>query len=156
MSEKPESPEQSTDPVKEITPESAGKLFTQEQLDAVISQRLERERLSKSQDLEEVKSEIGKLSETVETKDKQISQYEEILKGIIKGQLKDLPKPVKQLVEKLDPAEQLVWLENNADELKSTAKKPISPIPNPSELEKVDVEEIITKKQDSGKYNPTI
>ena len=66
MSETPETSEQKSNSETETTPEVAEKLFTQEQLDKIISSRLERERLSKSQDLDEVQANTETLSKSLE------------------------------------------------------------------------------------------
>ncbi len=147
MSDKPEVPEQKSDLVVETTPESADKLFTQEQLDKIISSRLERERLSKSQDLAEVKASQDTLAENLEDANNTVSKYQKILSGMVEKQLKSLAPAVKELVMKLDPADQLTWLETNADNLSKFTKKSVDPIPPLEPIGDVDMDKLKEEKQ---------
>ena len=147
MSDKPEILEQKSDPVTEPTQKEAEKLFTQEQLDKIISSRLERERLSKSQDLDEVKANQDALAKNLEAAESTVSKYQKILSGMVEKQLKSLAPAVKELVMKLDPADQLTWLESNADNLSKFTKKSVDPIPASEPLGDVDMEKLKEQKQ---------
>src|SRR4030042_1455865 len=90
------------------------KKFSQDDLDRIISERLERDRKKYTDRISALEATIGKGDENHD-QDKvlqdRITKLEGILGKISTGRLSDLPAPIKALVDKLDIAERLEWLE---------------------------------------------
>ena len=64
-----------------------------------------------------------------------ISKYKELFEKDLDTRKKELPKSVKNLLEKLDPFEQLEWL-NNPENTKGMERKKIPETPNGEHLER--------------------
>jgi len=123
------------------------KLFTQKDLDAQINTRLERHKkqaeaeaekirkkaeedaLANNQKFEELAgkrlNEIEQLKtendELLKVKE-QSEKYRGALEAHLKTQIEKLPKPIRSLMEKLDPVEQIEFLSKNAKELSLNKK----------------------------------
>ena len=154
----PENSLEAANPTEETPQVNAGeRLFTQAELDKVISNRLERERVAKSNDVNLVKDKVKTVSQELDLAQERIEKYETIIKGLVTSQMKDLPKSIRELVEKLDPADQINWLESNAAELaKPKAAKTVTALPTSTEISGVDMEKLIQNKMSKENIYGTI
>lgn len=114
----------------------------QTEVDRIVKERLDRERKKSEEAAEKARKtaeeealsknqEYQKLAETrqatiteleAKLKEKEVSdgtlkKYQEAVTNLVKTQVAKLPKPVKILVEKMDPLEQLQYIAENAKEL---------------------------------------
>lgn len=92
-----------------------------------------------------------KHEEELEAANQLVEKYRGILENSAKAQIAKLPisEPVKELVLKLDIADQLEWLDKNAAQL--TSVKSIQGVPTPKS-ESNSLEAVIQKKRASGIY----
>jgi hypothetical protein len=80
-----------------------GKKYSNEEMQKIISDRVNREKAVSKK----LKSEYDELVKGYEEK---VTAYEQKLNQMVEAQLKDLPVPVKKLLEKLDALEKIEWL----------------------------------------------
>lgn len=112
MSDNPETPSTVASPVTNDTE----KLFSQEDLNKLVSERVKREQANSRKDKEDYDIKLKSLSET-------LSGYEEALNKLLEEVENELDPSVKKLLDKLSPLERLEWLgERKGDK---GAKKPI-------------------------------
>ena len=103
--------------------QKSSKTFNQEEVNALVANRVKRERESANKQKQEF--------ETLETEYKeQLGKYEEVLKKMVDVQAKDLPENYKKLLSKLSVLEQLEFL---ADEENKVSKKTIPSTPKQTE-----------------------
>lgn len=132
------------------------KLFSQSEVDAIVSQRLEREKTQREKAADKARKEAedaaakerGDWQKLAEARDAELKdahsklsemdslkvQFEaanSALSKILDRERKDLSKPIIALLDKLSPVEQLEWLaENKAAITGGTDKKLGTPPPN--------------------------
>lgn len=132
-------PGTSTDKAKE-------KLVPQSEVNALIEDRLKRDREKAKQDKLKEDQKFKELSESQESQIRdwegkhatateqvkaltdQIGEYEKVVSALVKDQVKALPAPVQKLLEKYSPLEQLDWLNTEGKKMGATGTK-IEPIP---------------------------
>jgi hypothetical protein len=131
------------------------KKFSQDDLDRIISERLERDRKKYTDRISALEATIGKGDENHD-QDKvlqdRITKLEGILGKISTGRLSDLPAPIKALVDKLDVADRLEWLETNAEEVQQALRKPIPAVPDGS-AKMATLDELAAKKSQNMDYS---
>lgn len=128
------------------TDKSKEKLHTQSEVNALIEDRLKRDREKAKQDKLKEDQKFKELSESqeaqirdweskhttateqVKTLTDQIGEYEKVVSALVKDQVKALPAPVQKLLEKYSPLEQLDWLNTEGKKMGTTGTK-IEPIP---------------------------
>jgi hypothetical protein len=98
-------------------------LFTQEQVNDIVRDRLEREKVKLSEEMNSLKVKAG---ETEEIK-KVLDAYRKNVAAMLTERKKGITPAVAKLLEKLDPLEQLTWLAENTDQ----TSKPLPIIPKP-------------------------
>lgn len=145
-----------------------GKTFSQEDVDRIVKERLEREKLARERATarakEEAEAEALKKNQEwqaladvnakkadelaarvaqLEPVGEQVERYRSALERSLAAEKKDLPKHVLVLLEKLDPVEQIDYLAANRDALGRTtgaAGVPASPEPKERRLSDDDLE----------------
>jgi hypothetical protein len=131
------------------------KKFSQDDLDRIISERLERDRKKYTDRISALEATIGKGDENHD-QDKvlqdRITKLEGILGKISTGRLSDLPAPIKALVDKMDVADRLEWLETNAAEVQQALRKPIPAVPDGS-AKMATLDELAAKKSQNMDYS---
>lgn len=147
--------EQVTSPITQVTEEPTGtdqvktdKVFTQNELDAAIKTRLEREKVSNKKAVESVSSEKERLTTELEQSNILLGKYREVFAKEVSAQIASLPDMVKELVLKLDPLDRLEWLKKNS---KQFAKQGVSAVPD-GNVGEVTMEQLIARKKASGIY----
>ena len=125
------------------------KRFSQSELDNAIKARLEREKVTNKKALDDLTQNKASLEEQVKSASEMLDKYREVITNRVIKQLEVLPEPVKELVSKLDPIEQLEWLEKNANTY--SAKQGVPSVPEPSNG-RVQIGDLISKKRASGIY----
>lgn len=158
------------------TPEE--KKFTQKEIDAIISDRLAREKkaqeaaaeklkkqaeedaLVKNQEFQKLADERGKRVAELEgqvaeltTVREQAERYKGALGKYLEAERKGLPKHVLTLLEKLDPVDQIEYIAANREELGKPAEqqiKGVPPSPNPRER-KLSKEETDDARRDQSR-----
>lgn len=126
-------------------PEDKGsKSFSQEQLDQIVRDRLERQRVQLNKEMDALRSGVGDAEETR----KLLDAYRKQVAGMLDERKKGMSAPVLQLLEKLDPLEQLNWLAANPTE----TTKPIPATPKP-EHKAPGLDEAIAAKRAQGNYS---
>jgi hypothetical protein len=119
MSDNPETDSTVESPVKNDTE----KLFSQEDLNKLVSERVKREQANSRKDKEDFDNKLKSLSET-------LSGYEEALNKLLEEVENELDPSVKKLLDKLSPLERLEWLgERKGDK---GGKKPIPQTEKPN------------------------
>jgi len=124
----------------------APKTFTQEQLDAIITQRIDRER-EKFQDYDELKTyrdtaEAEKLSteERLTTQINELKPYKEqveaqtqVLDQLAEAQISQLPEAFRQMIPtEFNAVQKLDYIAKNAEAIaKLTGKEPVTPVTQP-------------------------
>lgn len=118
------------------------KRFTQADVDAIVKDRLDREKRKTEEAAERARkaaeqkaleeqgnwkqiaeqhqAEVAKLQSEIEAgkqTSKDLDRYRSALKQHVEAQRKDLPDHIKKLLEKLDEVEQLTWLTENREAL---------------------------------------
>ena len=147
-----------TDPEKEKGP-ADGKKFTQAELDAIIADRLSREKknqeaatekarkkaeedaLLKNQEFQKLAEERGKriaelepLGDQIKSATETADRYKGALEKYLETEKKGLPKHVLTLLDKLDPVEQIEYIAANREELgKPKGPDGVPASPNPKE-----------------------
>jgi len=134
------------DAKKDDSASDRAKTFTQDQVDKIVQERLARDRSKRSQEVDDV----TKLQDRIDA-------LEVVLAKVVTGRIEKLPKAVKSLVDKLDVADRLAWIEENAAEFAidadtSADKKKIPPIPDGTAPVK-DVEELKKQKLTQVDYS---
>ena len=123
------------------------KLFTQAELDAIVKDRLERAKAKAETEAAKAREkaaadalaeqgEFKKLSETqakqlldmtteketltaqLETATADARKYKEVVEGMLDTYKASIPEHVKPLLDRLDPVEQLAWINQNQDKVK--------------------------------------
>ena len=144
-------PELSTQPTEEVTSTDSvnpGKTFSQKELEAAVHSRVERERTGHKAKETTWTSEKVRLETDLATSNTLLEKYQGLISQTISKQLAALPEAIKALVQKMDPLEQIEWLETNGQ---SFSKQGVPPVPDGSKLVATP-EEILAKKRASGIY----
>lgn len=156
------------------------KKFTQKEIDAIISDRLAREKKSqeaaaeklkkqaeedalvKNQEFQKLADERGKRVAELEsqvteltTVREQAERYKGALDKYLEAERKGLPKHVLTLLEKLDPVDQIEYIAANRAELGKPAEQPIQgvpPSPNPRERKLSEKETDDARRDQSRLY----
>jgi exonuclease VII large subunit len=128
-------------------PTDAPKTFTQEQLEAVLKERLEREKTSSGHAQKQLQDTIKGLEESNQ-------KYHERITKSLEKQLEALPESVRALVQKLDPLDQLEWLETNSAEFTQNVsqQKSVKPVPDGVTPE-TNLDDVIKRKAQTGDYS---
>ena len=134
------------DAKKDDSASDRAKTFTQDQVDKIVQERLARDRSKRSQEMDDA----TKLQDRIDS-------LEAVLTKIVTGKIEKLPKAVKSLVDKLDIADRLNWIEENAAEFAvdadtSVDKKKVPPVPDGTPPAK-DVEELKKQKLTQVDYS---
>lgn len=124
-----------------------GKVFTQDEIDAIITKRLERERekaakeaeaakqkaeemvLEKQQEWEklakqreaklaELNAQTEQSAESLKAVEENYSTLETAVSTFVEAQLSRVPEPTRQLLDKLPLVDRLEWLASNAESIK--------------------------------------
>jgi len=128
---------------------------TQDEMNAIIKARLERDRATRKGDLDTAKSESQRIASELETANTLLEGYKGTFSKMVTKQLEAMPPAVKTLLDKLDPLEQMEWLaENGATFTGNGDKKPIFPdIPSPSGDASDDRDAALLKKSHQLDYS---
>lgn len=129
-------------PGGDTTEKSGEKLFTQEELDRIVTSRLERERAKadeatrKAKEAAEAKAleeqqeyqklaeqRAGKIAE-LEPQAESAKRYQDALTKLLATEKTGVPEHVLALLDKLDPVEQLEWIAANREKLKPVESVP--------------------------------
>lgn len=156
------------------------RLFTQADLDAKVKDRLDREARKQAEALDRAKreaeeealkknaewqalaekhakriSELETVQQAVEEKDAELQRYRGALESHLKGQRDSLPSHITDLLDRLDPVDQLEWLAKNRESLSTRPGNGIPATPRPSG--QVTNEQIIEQQTErlrkTGRYN---
>lgn len=121
------------------TPNVAGKTFTQAELDALIAERLKRQKTAFEAQQQKQKDEAEQRTLAEQQQFKELAQKHEArvkeleplqsevetLRAVVQQQLdvakKDMPKHITALLDKMAPADQLAWIAENKAELTKPA-----------------------------------
>lgn len=127
--------------------------FSQEQVNAIVRDRLRRQRvqyegkiLALTTEMDGMKAELGTLRGRAE-------QYNAQFTKTLTEKRKDLPKGVLALLDKLQPEEQVAWLEENQDVLKVAPVNTPPETPRPSGTAPNVDQQILAKKASSQTYS---
>lgn len=169
------------DPAQESGDKPDEKKFTQKEIDAIIAERLAREKknqeaaaekarkqaeedaLVKNQEFQKLSDERGKrvaelegqVSEMTSVRE-QADRYKGALEKYLVAEKKDLPKHVLTLLEKLDPVDQIEYIAANRAELGKPPQenlKGVPPSPDPKERKLSDEEKAEARKGQASLYN---
>jgi hypothetical protein len=123
------------------------KTFTQAELDAIVKDRLDRERKAgeakalKEREAADAKAledqkEFQKLAEQRQTRITELEpyqakseRYEAALKTHLDAERKNLPAHITALLDKLDPADQLEWIASNREAISTTTTSGTRSVP---------------------------
>lgn len=169
------------DPAQEGGDKPEDKKFTQKEIDAIIAERLGREKknqeaaaekarkqaeedaLFKNQEFQKLADERGKRVAELEGQvgeltsvREQADRYKGALEKYLVVEKKDLPKHVLTLLEKLDPVDQIEYIAANRAELgKPTQEqvKGVPPSPEPKERKLSDEQKAEARKGQASLYN---
>jgi hypothetical protein len=153
------------------------KKFSQADLDAIVQDRLAREKkkkddatakarkeaeeaaLLKNQEFQKLAEERAKtiadlepLKEQLDGANETIERYKGALDNYLEAEKKDLPKHVLALLEKLDPVEQMDYIAENRESL-GKGPEGIPPSPNPKERKLSDEESERARKEQGSLYS---
>jgi|GEM_PF-2928586 len=153
------------------------KKFSQAELDAIVQDRLAREKkkqddaadkarkeaeetaLLENQKFQELAEERAKtiaelepFKEQLDGANETIERYKGALDKYLEAEKKDLPKHVLALLEKLDPVEQMDYIAANREEL-GKGPEGIPPSPNPKEKKLSDEERERARKEQGSLYS---
>ena len=79
-----------------------------------------------------------------------IADYEKTLTGLVEVQLKGVPKPYLDLLEKMSLLDQLAWLSSHEDEVKAP-KQIVRPVPQSKDKDTQPVDPMVAKRK-GGNY----
>jgi hypothetical protein len=126
-------PELPEDGEEEIT----GETFTRDQINALVRDRLARQRRTLEARYQEQIAAGTEAVKQVEALTAKAVKYDALFKKQLEERCKKLPTSVTMLLDKLDPDEQMTWLDENADKLffptpesGPQTPKPTNPAPN--------------------------
>lgn len=153
------------------------KKFSQAELDAIVQDRLAREKkkqdeaaekarkeaeeagLLKNQEFQKLAEERAKtiaelepFKEQLNGANETIERYKGALDKYLEAEKKDLPKHVLALLDKLDPVEQMEYIAANREEL-GKGPEGIPPSPNPKEKKLSDEELERARKEQGSLYS---
>lgn len=148
------------------------KTFTQEDIDKIVTDRLERDRKKREKDEKEAKekaesaalAEQEKWKELSEKQEKRVAElealvselepikeraekYEKSLLSFLKAEKEGLPDHILPLLDKLDVVDQLEYIAKNRATLKTQKKAGPDPTPNPADQKELSD----AQKQDASK-----
>jgi hypothetical protein len=106
-------PELPVDGEEEIT----GETFTRDQINALVRDRLARQRRTLEARYQEQITSGAEAIEQVKALQVKAEKYDALFKKQLEERCKKLPPSVTMLLDKLDPDEQVAWLDDNADKL---------------------------------------
>ncbi len=98
----------------ELPPADGSKTFTQNELERVIKERLDREKAGHTAALASKEAAVTKAAEDLIAANGLITAYQAVVQKQLDTMIKKLSPAVKDLVTKLGTLEQLAWLEKNA------------------------------------------
>lgn len=167
-------------PGGQTPPKPEEKVFSQAQVDAIVTDRLQRERDKNKADADKAAREAadraaaeqGEFKKLAEQRQARVTEleaqvaesdavkakadrYEAALTAHLETQRKDLPKHVTELLDKLDPVDQLEWIAKHRDELGGGTTRtgpPASPRSNGQTNGKAG--EIYDKLRATGSFRP--
>jgi len=133
--------------------QEAGKsgIFTQDEVDRIVKERLEREKLTRDKESSKAKEnaeaealkknqEWQALAEKsaarvmeLEPLSEQVERYRNALEKSLAAEKKDLPRHVLVLLEKLDPVDQIEYLSENREGLGKPLRTGVPASPEPKE-----------------------
>jgi hypothetical protein len=118
-----------TEPVEqeivESTVENSGpetKTFSQEQVNKMVQERIQREKVASKKVQEEIIQERDSYKSAVES-------YEKFITKFVDEQKKEIPENLKALLNKLPLIEQYEYLTNPANKLAEKKQIPVTPAP---------------------------
>ena len=120
--------------------------FSQADIDRSVKARLEREKAAHKKALDQYVHVNAQLKEEVETSGSLVSRYQSAVEKIIGEQLKDLTPQITELLSKLDPLDQLEWLEKNAGKGTPANRKPVPPVPGAFTPTEITQDEAVRRK----------
>lgn len=163
-------PEKKKEPVEE-------KKFSQKELDAIIADRLKREKegqekatekarkqaeeeaLLKNQEFQKLAEDRGKRISELEPKLGELEKatqsserYKSALEKYLENEKKGLPKHVLTLLEKLDPVEQIEYIAENREAFGTSGPEGVPPSPDPKERKLNEKQETEASKEQSRLY----
>ena len=127
-------PEGKKDSTVENTGENSEKIFTQKELDEIITKRLAREKTSVGAVSKQFEQEIEGLTQQVEN-------YQKIINQMLAKELDSFDPAVKELLDKLSVEDKIAWIAKNKD---GAQRRTIPLTPNAGNK---DVNATPTKKQ---------
>ena len=101
------------------TVEVGGGTFTQEQVNALMRDRLSRQKRALEAKYSKQINENADAAEQLVALTEKAKKYDALFKAGLEDRRKKLPEGVLTLLDKLEPGEQLEWLNANADKLTS-------------------------------------
>lgn len=104
------------------TPEKTDgeKSFTQKELDRILKERIQREKVGSQKVLDDANAQINAQAKAIEG-------YEKILSKFIETQIKDFPENIKLLISRLPVLEQMEWLSDPSNQIEGSKKIPSTP-----------------------------
>lgn len=118
-------------PSGDTTQKTGDRTFSQAELDAAIKSRLEREKASAKKSVEAKEAERLQLASELEVERSLNEKYKTAMEKWVEVQTKNLPEATKELIQKLDLADQIEWLEKHGVNL---ARVPMNPLPSENTL----------------------
>jgi hypothetical protein len=114
------------DSTVENTGENSGKMFTQSELDEIITKRLQREKNSVVSVTKQFETEIDGLT-------KQIESYQTIINSMLADEIKGFDESIQELLSKLSVEEKIAWLAKHKDGVQRKSI-PVTPKPGDNNL----------------------
>ena len=111
--------------------EVSGGTFTQEAVNSIVRDRLQRQKATLTAQFNAQLAENKDAAEQVKALQEKADKYDVIFKSQLSDRRKKLPESVTQLLDKLEPAEQLTWLDENADKIVPVAPEQGPQTPKP-------------------------
>jgi len=112
----------------------SGGTFTADQVSTIVQERLNRYKRKAAGESERSKADLAALTEQLEKATARLAKYDEQSKVVLEGKRKGLPESVTKLLDKLEPDEQLAWIEENGASIvapeKPVSSGPEAPKPN--------------------------
>lgn len=81
--------------------------------------------------INELEAHVAKVEPELDELKKKFARYEKSITAHLETQRKDLPAHVVKLLDRLDPVDQLEYIAENSETLRSAPKKPVPETPNP-------------------------
>lgn len=123
------------DELEEDAPVGGG-TFTQDQVNTIVRDRLARQKSQLERKFAAVSEELTQLKAEVEPLKAFKATADERSKAALEEKRKGLPEPVLKLLEKMEPSDQLAWIDENATALLEKVPAPQTPPKTPPETPK--------------------